>query len=667
MLKLLDTTLRDGSYVVDFQFTREDTAVLAAALDSHGVHYIEVGHGMGLGASRLARFRAAESDAAYMSAAGSVVRDGRWGMFCIPGIATLEDLDLAAAHGMHFVRIGTNVTETEEATPFIRRARALGLEVFANFMKTYALSPAEVAERAAQVAGDGAQIVCVVDSAGGMLPEDVSAYVTSIRQRLDVAVGYHGHNNLDLAVANTLAAVNAGALVVDTSLRGMGRSAGNASTEKTLFALLRRGIDLGIDPIAMLNIAEQRIDPMIERPNRGQSLDVVTGYAQFHSSYMGLVTDVARERAVDARALIIGVTREDKIDAPRQLVERVADGLQRAPRPERRVSARMPPSPDQSDDLPLEQRLRLLYERVRTAASQRGRPAVLNVVQRTRDERPLVVSPVVQIGREAVIGTVEVRNAEAAASVVAAIEGRVDYILLDSDQKGPLSGAIARAMRGAPVPVLRYSDLHAWRSTVLDMVEASAANDLEAPRLLLVGPRDATLVRGLRADALARGWSVRVTGRHALRLPTSCDAVVICAAGHRIGASNAPRAHHRPLVMDAWVGALQASDVASLAASGHQVLRPDMRAAIQAEFARANAVRELQTDASGYRQIGRLPIAGGGVIPPYGTVIVDSATRPSVVHGLADGTGLLLDPRVLDSQLASRLQDARTLLMHSTT
>ena len=660
MLRLLDTTLRDGSYIIDFQFTASDTAVIAAALDANNVHFIEVGHGVGMGAFRNPRLTAAASDELYLAAAAASVKRNRWGMFFIPGIATMDDLQLAADHGMHFVRVGTNVTETAQATAFISRAKALGMQVFANFMKTYAASPVEVAERAAQVAGDGADFVCVVDSAGGMLPEDVTAYIAAIRSRTEIPVGYHGHNNLGMAVANTLVAVEQGAAVIDTSLRGMGRSAGNASTEMTLFALLRRGIDMGIDPVAMLTIAEQRVDPLLARAAQERSIGVVTGFAQFHSSYLEIIEDVAAEKKVDPRELIIGVTRENKIDAPRALVERVADELSRNARTRSRVSAVV--AHDSVQAATLEERVQIATQRLRVAARQRNKCAVLNVVQSVRSGET-IVSNVLHEGADAFVSTVEVANPVDANIVRTAADGTVDYLLVDIDEKTPSSIAIVDALMPTASGLLRYSDLTAWTTSVLDILGEWLGGAKSGWRILVAGDRNAPLVRAMRIAVRARGS--RVLGSAAAdAYRGGWDAIIVCSPAvddellrNAVNGTN--------ILMDAWIGGISEAIANDFRKAGARVLRPEMRPALHAEISRALATRKLVANDAGYSIFEGIPVAAGGVVAPRGTIVVDSIVKPAAVHGVADGKGALQLAESMDEEAESVLQRARTLLLHS--
>jgi 4-hydroxy-2-oxovalerate aldolase len=322
---ILECTLRDGSYAINFQFTAHDTEVIAGGLDELGFEYIEVGHGIGLGASEKSS-PAAESDAGYMKAAAKAVTRGKWGMFCIPGIARLDHLDLAIDHGMGFVRVGTEVADVPNSRPFIEKAKKAGMFVCANFMKSYACPPEQFAERVVESEGYGADCVYIVDSAGGMFPSDIDRYIEAVRARTQVMLGFHGHNNLGLAVANSIMCAERGVHIIDTSLQGFGRSSGNCSTEQFLCAMARRGKDLGIDAIRAMDLGERHINPLITA--RGlSSIDIVAGMAQFHSSYMGTIREFAGKYGVDPRHLIIAVCARDKVSAPRDVVDEEAKRL----------------------------------------------------------------------------------------------------------------------------------------------------------------------------------------------------------------------------------------------------------------------------------------------------------------------------------------------------
>ena len=208
---ILEATLRDGSYDVNFSFTSQDTSILCKNLESAGIEYIEVGHGVGMHASTKGYGKAAETDEEYMCAARRSVKKAKWGMFCIPGIAELEDIDIAHKYDMGFIRIGTNVTEVPKSENYVKRAKRHGMFVTANYMKSYALPPREFSRQVKLSLEYGVDVIYIVDSAGGMFSEDVEKYYKAIRKvSSNIPVGFHGHDNLGLAVSNSLVAVELG-------------------------------------------------------------------------------------------------------------------------------------------------------------------------------------------------------------------------------------------------------------------------------------------------------------------------------------------------------------------------------------------------------------------------------------------------------------------------
>lgn len=328
MISILECTLRDGSYAFDFQFSSDDTKTIAGALNQIGFEMIEVGHGIGLGASEKGKGYAAQTDAEYMQAAAQAVTKGQWGMFCIPGIAELHHIAMAADHGMGFIRIGTNIENIPSSKPFIEEAKKRGLQVFTNFMKSYTIPPKEFAEQVKRSFDYGSDLVYLVDSAGGMLPSEVRQYLQATLDKIpNGRLGFHGHNNLGLGVANSIEAVLNGVELVDSTLQGFGRSSGNAPTEQLLCALLRLNPDsFTIDPVKVLEISRKYVFPLLTQRGHA-SLDVISGFALFHSSNMPMIQEYATRYKVDPHRLIIEVCKKNKLETPRSLVEDEAQRL----------------------------------------------------------------------------------------------------------------------------------------------------------------------------------------------------------------------------------------------------------------------------------------------------------------------------------------------------
>ena len=331
-MKILDATIRDGSYAIDFKFTLKDVKDLVIRSEKIGMEYIEVGHGLGLNASGPDHGVALHTDAEYIDAAVSVRKKAKLGMFCIPKIARLEDIDLAKEHGLDFLRVGVNVTEYENAEPYVRKAHELGFWTTVNYMKSYAVPPEVFAERAAAAAGWGADCVYIVDSAGCMLPEELTNYIEAVRAKCSVALGFHGHNNLGLAVENTIHCVKQGMEFIDVTFQGLGRSVGNASTEQVIMLLTKLGYVSGYDIPRILEYGYSGLRNIVKEPGKlVNPLDYVCGYAGFHSSFLKHIYRCCNEKQVDPLRLIIAYSEINKTTMDYELLCRVADSLPNDP------------------------------------------------------------------------------------------------------------------------------------------------------------------------------------------------------------------------------------------------------------------------------------------------------------------------------------------------
>lgn len=327
-IKLLDTTLRDGSYATNFSFTADDTAIICQELEKSGIELIEIGHGLGINASSSGYGKTPATDEEYMTAAKNTLKKSKYGMFCIPGIARLEDLDIALKHEMNFIRIGTDVTKIPESEYFIKKAKDNGMYVAANYMKSYAMSPEKFAENVLLSEKYGADIVYIVDSAGGMFHDDILNYFKAIRKVSNIPIGFHAHDNLGLATSNSIFAAENGIELVDCSLQGLGRSSGNACTETLVMAFKKKGFDTGIDFKKIFDLGQIHIRPLLKNNGR-MPLDIVAGYADFHSSYMPHIMECSNKYNVDPISLIIEITKIDKVDLDKEKLEEIAIALKK--------------------------------------------------------------------------------------------------------------------------------------------------------------------------------------------------------------------------------------------------------------------------------------------------------------------------------------------------
>lgn len=329
-VELIDCTLRDGSYPLHFGFTEEHTGYLVARLEAARIRRIEVGHGLGLGATRRDGIAAGATDRAYMRAARSAAKRAKVGVFTFPRYeTTLDDFALAADHGMDFVRVGVDAVNYLTAEAHVRRAVETGFHTTLFLMKTYTIGFDALAEAVPIFRDWGTDAIAIVDSAGGMTPGQVRGCVEVLKET-GQEIAFHGHNNLQLAVGNALAAVEAGATAIDASLRGIGRSAGNAHIESLAVALPKAGFEVAPDAVALGRLAEEFL------PTLGPDADVHLGFIELmqgmagvHSGTQAMINRTAEAYGVDVAELMLAAGSERDgldVDEPtmKQLAERLA-------------------------------------------------------------------------------------------------------------------------------------------------------------------------------------------------------------------------------------------------------------------------------------------------------------------------------------------------------
>lgn len=321
---VIDTTLRDGSHAVSHSYSPDQVREIASRLDQSGVFMIEVSHGDGISGSSYNYGFSKYKEMDLIAAAADVVKNAKLDVLLLPGIGTVADLRQAQSLGVSAVRVATHVTEADISAQHIRAAKELGMFAVGFLMMAHMASPEKIAEQAKLMESYGADYINIADSAGYLLPEDVAARVKAVREAVSIPVGFHAHNNLGLAIANSLSAIDAGAQYVDATLRGLGAGAGNAQLEVLAGVLQRKGVDTGLDFYKLMDIAEDVVEPLMQRPQVIRNAPLMLGYAGVYSSFLLHVYRAADRFHLDPRDILVEIGKRGMVGGQEDKIVEIA-------------------------------------------------------------------------------------------------------------------------------------------------------------------------------------------------------------------------------------------------------------------------------------------------------------------------------------------------------
>ncbi|MCL2657617.1 MAG: 4-hydroxy-2-oxovalerate aldolase [Betaproteobacteria bacterium] len=327
-----DMTLRDGMHPKRHQMTLEQMVDIATGLDEAGVPLIEVTHGDGLGGSSVNYGFPAHTDEEYLGAVIPRMKQAKISALLLPGIGTVDHLKMACELGVHTIRVATHCSEADVAEQHITLARKLGLDTVGFLMMAHMNSPDGLVAQAKLMEGYGANCIYVTDSAGYMLPDDVKARVAAVREALapETELGFHGHHNLAMGVANSIAAVEAGANRIDAAAAGLGAGAGNTPLEVFVAVCDRMGIKTGIDTFKVCDVAEDRVVPIMDHPIRVDRDSLTLGYAGVYSSFLLFAKRAEKKYGISAREILVELGRRGMVGGQEDMIEDTAITLARA-------------------------------------------------------------------------------------------------------------------------------------------------------------------------------------------------------------------------------------------------------------------------------------------------------------------------------------------------
>jgi 4-hydroxy-2-oxovalerate/4-hydroxy-2-oxohexanoate aldolase len=326
-----DMTLRDGMHPKRHQMTLEQMKSIAQGLDNAGVPLIEVTHGDGLGGSSVNYGFPAHTDEEYLGAVIPLMQRAKVSALLLPGIGTVDHLKMARELGVSTIRVATHCTEADVSEQHIGMARQLGMDTVGFLMMSHMASPEKILEQAKLMESYGANCIYCTDSAGYMLPEDVKARIGLLRDKLkpDTELGFHGHHNLAMGVANSVTAVEYGANRIDAAAAGLGAGAGNTPMEVFIAVCARMGIETGVDVYKIQDVAEDLVVPMMDFPIRIDRDALTLGYAGVYGSFLLFAKRAEQKYKVPARDILVEMGRRGMVGGQEDMIEDTALTLAR--------------------------------------------------------------------------------------------------------------------------------------------------------------------------------------------------------------------------------------------------------------------------------------------------------------------------------------------------
>ncbi|NZA03296.1 4-hydroxy-2-oxovalerate aldolase [Ottowia beijingensis] len=319
-------TLRDGMHPKRHLMTLEQMKSVAQGLDAAGIPLIEVTHGDGLGGASVNYGFPAHSDEEYLSTVIPLMKQAKVSALLLPGIGTVDHLKMAHGLGVHTIRVATHCTEADVSEQHITMARKLDMDTVGFLMMAHMSDSAGLIKQAKLMEGYGANCIYVTDSAGYLLPDQVKERIAAVRDALkpETELGFHGHHNLAMGVANSVAAIEAGANRIDAAAAGLGAGAGNTPMEVLVAVLDRMGIQTGVDVWKIQDVAEDLVVPLMDFPIRIDRDALTLGYAGVYGSFLLFAKRAEKKYGIPARDLLVELGRRGMVGGQEDMIEDTA-------------------------------------------------------------------------------------------------------------------------------------------------------------------------------------------------------------------------------------------------------------------------------------------------------------------------------------------------------
>jgi 4-hydroxy 2-oxovalerate aldolase len=324
---ITDSSLRDGNHSVKHTISLDSIERYCKFADKAGIHIVEVGHGNGLAASSLLIGKSPNTDKEMLTTARKNLPNSKLGIHTIPGLSTMDDAKAAMDYGVDVFRVATHCTEATLSKSHIEYLAKSGKEVFGVLMMSALITPEELAQQAKIMEDYGAQSIIIMDSTGTYLPVDVRKRISLLCSILNIPVGFHAHNNLGCAVANSLEAVEVGATYIDACIRGFGAGAGNAPLELILPVFEKSGYITNISFEETIKEADRVMDYLVPESPVTTPINVLTGLTRLFSGFEKPIIKASKLYGVEYSSLIFELGNRKLVAGQEDLILEIAQKL----------------------------------------------------------------------------------------------------------------------------------------------------------------------------------------------------------------------------------------------------------------------------------------------------------------------------------------------------
>lgn len=325
-----DPSLRDGNHSVKHSISKDSIIRYCQFAEKANIPIVEVGHGNGLGASSLLIGKSILSDNEILSAAKSQLKNTKLGVHSIPGLSTIsKNLKPAIDCGVDIFRIATHCTEATLSKSHIEFLRNNNHTVHGVLMMSALIDVNELVSQALIMEEYGAEAIIIMDSTGTYMPADVIERIKALVENLNVPIGFHGHNNLSLSVANSLVAVENGATIIDACICGFGAGAGNTPLEIIIPVLEKNGFSTNIDFELVIKEADISLEYLVPKIPVPHAVNILTGLYKLFSGFEKPIMKASKLYNLEYSSLIFELGNRKLVAGQEDLIIEIAQKLKK--------------------------------------------------------------------------------------------------------------------------------------------------------------------------------------------------------------------------------------------------------------------------------------------------------------------------------------------------